>query len=343
MRKLLNTLYITSPGKYLALEGENVVVRENNEETARFPLHNFEEIITIGYTGCSPALMGACAERSIALCFLTPSGRFLARISGSMQGNVILRRTQYRYADDPLTTRNYAYSFLTGKIYNSRWVIERAIRDYPLRLDVNKLKEVSQGLNNCLQQLKLCATLEELRGIEGEAAKLYFSVTNDLILQQKDDFIFTDRNRRPPTDPMNAMLSFTYTLLASNCASSLETVGLDPYVGYLHRDHPGRASLAFDLMEELRSALADRFVLSLVNKRVMTKDDFIFRDNGSVLMKDESRKKFISAWQDKKNEEIKHPFLEEKVEWGLVPYVQSLLLARCIRGDIDAYPPFFWK
>ena len=343
MRKLLNTLYITTPGKYLSLDGENVVVTGDGEADRRFPLHNFEEIVTVGYTGTSPAFMGACAKRGIALSFLTPSGKFLARVCGENRGNVLLRRTQYRYADDLLMTTEISKSFLAGKLYNSRGVIERATRDYPMRLDTVKLKDISLKIKDAGARLASCQTGAELRGVEGEAAKWYFSGIDDLILQQKENFFLHDRNRRPPMDNMNAMLSFVYTLLAGNCTAALEAVGLDPYVGFLHRDRPGRASLALDLMEEFRAVLVDRFVLSIVNKRIVTADGFIKRENGSVMMTDETRKSVITAWQNKKSEEIKHPFLDEKIEWGLVPYTQALLLARFIRGDIDAYPPFFWK
>lgn len=343
MRKLLNTLYVTGAGKYLSLDGENVVILEEGSESHRFPLHNFEEIVTVGYTGVSPAFMGECANRGISLCFLTPSGKFLARVNGENNGNVLLRRTQYRYADDPIMSREIAKGFIAGKLYNSRWVIERATRDYPMRVDVQKLKDVSEKIKSAYASLNECRSIDELRGIEGEAAKWYFSVLDDLILQQKEDFFLTNRNRRPPMDNMNALLSFVYTLLGNTCGAAIEAVGLDSYVGFLHRDKPGRASLALDLMEELRSVVADRFVISLINKKVVTADGFTTRENGSVLMTDETRKKVITAWQNKKAEEIKHPFLEDKIEWGLVPYSQALLLARFIRGDIDAYPPFFWK
>lgn len=343
MKKLLNTLYITSSGKYLSLDGENAVVLEDGKEIERFPLHNFEAIVTAGYTGCSPAFMGACSKKSIALSFLTPSGRFLARVCGLNRGNVLLRRTQYRLADDPVMTRDIAKGFLCGKIYNCRQVIQRAVRDYPMRLDTCSLKDISAKLRKSMQGVVKSDTTEELRGFEGEAAKWYFSGLDDLVLNQKESFTFTNRNRRPPTDNFNALLSFVYTLLAENCAASLEAVGLDAYVGYLHRDKPGRASLALDLMEELRPILADRFILSLINKKLVSGDGFIKSQSGSVLMTDKTRRKVIREWQSRKGNEIRHPYLEEKVEWGLVPYVQSLLLARFLRGDIDAYPPFFWK
>lgn len=343
MKKLLNTLYITSSDKYLSLDGENVVILQNDQEAGRYPLHCLEAIVTYCYTGASPALMGACAKRDISLCFMKPSGQLLARLVGETRGNVVLRKTQYRFSDNEEISTGIAKNFLIGKIHNSKWVIERAKRDYALRLDAEKLKEKSFLLTECIKQIMSAENLETLRGTEGEAAKAYFSVFDDLILQQKEDFYFKERNRRPPLDNVNALLSFVYSLLASNCASALEAVGLDSYVGFLHRDRPGRASLALDLMEELRPALADKFVLSLINRKIVNKTGFSKKENGAVEMTDETRRILLTNWQTKKTEVIKHPFLDEKVEWGMVPYAQALLLARYIRGDIEEYPPFLWK
>lgn len=343
MKKLLNTLYVTSPNVYLSLDGENIVVLKENTETARLPLHNLESIIVFSYTGVSPALMGACAKRNIALSFLTPNGRFLARVVGEVRGNVTLRKSQYRISESEELSHNIAKSFIIGKVYNAKWVIERAIRDYAVRLDTDKLKGVSAELSKSLSLISKSTSLGELRGFEGEAASSYFSILDDLILQQKKDFYFTGRNKRPPLDNVNALLSFAYTLLAHDVAAALETVGLDPYVGFMHRDRPGRISLALDLMEELRTVFADRFVLSLINKRSVKKEDFCRKENGTILINDDARKTVLSAWQSRKQEQIRHPFLEEKIEWGLVPYVQAMLLARFIRGDLDAYPPFMWK
>lgn len=343
MKKLLNTLYITNPDYYLSLDGLNIVVTEKNSEIGRVPLHNLESIITFGYTGVSPALMGECAKNSISLSFLSYSGKFLAGIHGTIKGNVILRKEQYKISEDIVRSINIAKNFIIGKIYNSKWVLERAIRDYPLRLDVEKLKHKSHYLSNSLKMIESVNGLDELRGIEGEAASVYFSVFDDLILQQKDAFVFKNRNKRPPLDYVNAMLSFSYTLLAGMCASGLETVGLDPYVGFMHRDRPGRISLALDLMEEFRAVYADRFVLTMINKKILNESDFIKKENGSVIMTDDARKDFLKHWQNKKQEVIKHPFLNEKVEWGMIPYVQALLLSRYIRNDLDGYPTFLWK
>jgi len=343
MKTLLNVLYVTTPDAYLALDGENVIVLKEDETLLRVPLHNLEGIVAFGYTGASPKLMGACAERKISLSFLTANGRFLSSVVGIEQGNVLLRRTQYRIADDEQASTAIAKNMLTGKLYNSRWVIERAVRDHAMRVDSARLKEVSRFLAESAKRMHLVENLGSARGIEGEAATQYFSVFDELILQGKDVFFFHTRNRRPPTDPVNAMLSLTYTLLASEMASALSAVGLDPFVGFLHQDRPGRRSLALDLMEELRSVFADRFVLSMINTRQVQTADFIQKEDGAVLLQDESRKSFLSAWQSRKQEKIEHPFLKEKIEWGLVPHVQALLLSRHLRGDLDEYPPFLWK
>lgn len=343
MKKLLNTLYITTPDRYLSLDGENVVILSENTEIGRIPLHNLEAIVTFGYTGASPKLMGACAKRNISLSFMTEHGKFLARVTGEVRGNVTLRKQQYRISDKDDVSVKVAKNFIIGKLYNSKWVLERAIRDYPLRLDANKLKSKSEFISKALKSAQICVDTEQLRGIEGEAASVYFSVFDDMILQNKEDFYFHTRNRRPPLDNVNAMLSFAYSLLANMCAASLEIVGLDPYVGFLHKDRPGRVSLALDLMEEFRSVMADRFVLTLINKRMINNRGFMKKENGAVIMSDDARKLFLKSWQERKQEVIQHPYLDEKIEWGMVPYIQALLLARYIRGDLDEYPPFLWK
>jgi len=343
MRRLLNTLYVTSPNTYLSLDGENIVILKDEAETSRIPLHNLEGIVAFGYTGASPALMGACAKRNIALSFMKQSGRFLARVVGEVRGNVTLRKAQYRLSDNEGESSKIARNFILGKIYNARWVVERATRDYAIRLDVDKLKGVSKTLANSMKAAEQCMSLEQLRGIEGEAASQYFRIFDDLILQQKESFYFHCRNKRPPLDNVNSMLSFVYTLLAHDVAAALETVGLDPYVGFLHRDRPGRVSLALDMMEELRPVYTDRFVISLINKREVNSAGFIQKENGAVIMDDDTRKIILKAWQSKKQDIITHPFLHEKLEWGLVPYAQAMLLARYIRGDLDGYPTFMWK
>ena len=343
MRALLNTLFVTSEDIYLALDGENITANRGGETVARYPLHTLQSIVSFSYAGASPALMGACAQRGIGLAFCTPNGRFLARITGESQGNVLLRRQQYRTADDPAQSCRVARMMILGKLYNARWSVERTRRDHALRVDGERFVAVSAQLQGLLPQAAAETSLESLRGLEGAGATAYFSVLDEMILQGKETFFFRQRSRRPPLDAFNALLSFAYSLLAHDCASALESVGLDAYVGFLHRDRPGRESLALDLMEELRPCLADRFVLTLVNNRVMKAADFDFRESGAVLLTKEGRRTFLQHWQSRKRETLTHPFLEEKLPWGLVPYVQSLLLARYLRGDLDAYPLFLWK
>jgi CRISPR-associated protein Cas1 len=343
MKRLLNTLYVNQPDVYLSLDGDNIVLLKEDDVLARLPLHNLESIVTFGYTGASPALMGYCAERNISLAFFTRSGRFLARVIGESKGNVVLRKRQYLLSEDEAASARIARNFLIGKLFNHKWMIERMIRDYPMRIDSVKFKEVSQQLSAIMLEMRACEDLEQLRGLEGQAANSYYRVFDRMILQQKEDFPFDGRSRRPPLDPVNAMLSFAYSLLAVETAAALEGVGLDAYVGFLHRDRPGRASLALDLMEELRGIYADRFVLTLINKREIGKDDFVRKENGAVIMTDEGRKKFLKAWHERKQEQIVHPYLDEKIAWGLVPHVQALLLARFLRDDLDEYPPFLYK
>lgn len=343
MRKLLNTLFVTSEEAYLALETENVAVYIGEEKKAQYPLLVLESIISFSYKGASPALMGACARNGIQLVFLTPRGRFLARVCGQEQGNVLLRKEQYRLSDNLEKSCHIARNFIFGKVYNQRWVLERTLRDHRMRVDAAKLESASQALAGLLPAIETQTDLDALRGLEGEASVRYFHVFDEMVLNQKADFLFDGRNRRPPTDNMNALLSFAYVLLSNDCASALESVGLDSYVGFMHRDRPGRTSLALDLMEELRAPMVDRLCITLVNNRVLQDKHFERQESGAVFLGEDGRKLFLSAWQNKKKEEITHPYLKEKMAWGLVPYVQSLLLARCLRGDLDGYPPFLWK
>lgn len=343
MRHLLNTLFVTSEDIYLSLDGENVVANRNQEVAARYPLHILSGIISFSYAGASPALMGACAQRGIAISFCTPRGRFLARVSGENNGNVLLRRTQYRTADDPRQSCQIARAMIFGKLYNARWSIQRTIRDHSLRVEEAELSAVSAQLKNLLPKVMEQSDLDTLRGLEGTGATAYFSIFNQMILGDHSVFTFSGRNRRPPLDPVNALLSFAYSLLSYDCASALESAGLDSYVGFLHRDRPGRSSLALDLMEELRPCVADRFVLTLINNRIFKASDFVFQESGAVLMTDEARREFLTRWQAHKKETLTHPYLKEKMPWGLVPYMQALLLARYLRGDLEEYPPFLWK
>lgn len=343
MKHLLNTLFVTSEDAYLSLDGENVIVNRQQQTVARFPLHTLNGIITFSYAGASPALMGACADRDVALTFCTPRGRFLARVCGESNGNVLLRRTQYRIADDPNLYCPIAASMIFGKVYNARWSMERTCRDHALRTETDGLKEASAALRQLLPSILEQSDPDSLRGLEGSAASAYFGVFNSMILNPKEEFRFRSRSRRPPLDRVNALLSFAYSLLVNNCASALESVGLDSYVGFLHRDRAGRKSLALDLMEELRPCMADRFVLTLLNNRKIAPEHFTVMENGAVLLNDEGRRIFLKAWQERKTEELVHPYLGEKLAWGMVPYAQALLLARYIRGDLDAYPAFLWK
>ena len=340
MRKLLNTLYVTTPEAYLSMEGLNVVVSVKQQEVFRIPIANVEGIVTFGYMGASPGLMKLCAENGVSLTFLSPNGRFVSRVQGQTKGNVLLRKAQYRLADDELWSLHVAQLFVAGKIQNYRNVLRRYIRDYGENSDV---ETAAKALDMEKRDALRSADKAELMGVEGRAANQYFSVFPYLILQQKADFPFTGRNRRPPKDAVNAMLSLAYTLLANDTAAALETAGLDPYLGFFHALRPGRTSLALDVMEEMRAYLGDRFVLSLINKRQIVANDFLYQGEKGMVMTDKGRKAFLTAWQNRKKETIIHPYLNEKVPIGLLPYVQAMLLARYVRNDIDDYPVFLFK
>ena len=343
LRKLLNVLYVTSPEAYLAKDGENVLVLVGEETKLRIPVHNLEGIVCFGYTGASPALMHLCTERNVALSFHTESGRFLARVTGRVSGNVLLRRRQYRIADSPEEALQFAKGFIFGKIYNCRCVLQRFLRVHGDKGFFQDVQDSVKFLSLQLQKVVNSKNIDILRGIEGESARSYYGVFDNLILNEKEVFRFNGRSRRPPLDPTNALLSYLYTLLSHDCSSALETVGLDPQVGLLHKERPGRSSLALDLMEELRPYLVDRLTLSLINNRQVDPKSFIIKESGGVIMNEEMRKVVIASWQRRKQEEIIHPFLGEKIAIGLIPYAQAMLLARHIRGDLDAYPPFLMK
>ena len=345
MRKLLNTLYITRENSSLFKEGETIIIKINNEEIHQFPIHILEGIVCFGYVFVSPPLMHFCANKKVSLSFLNPHGRFWARIQGPVSGNVLLRREQYRMADQDEHCERIAKSMLLAKISNSRTVLMRAIRDGTIKEDniIKKFKNITGRLANSAQELEKNLSMAELRGIEGEAAKNYFSVFDHLIIMQKSNFFFRERSRRPPLDNTNCLLSFIYTLLTHDVVSALETVGLDPSVGFLHSDRPGRPSLALDCMEELRSFIADRLTLTLINRLQLTGKDFITSPTGDVRFSEEGRKKVLEAYQKRKQEEIIHPFLKEKISIGLIPHIQAQLLSRHIRGDLIEYPPFFWR
>jgi len=343
VKKLLNTLYVTSESAYLSLEGETVCVEIDKKPAGRFPLHTLEGISCFSYAGATPALMGACAMRGINLVFFHPHGRFLCRINGMSTGNVLLRKQQYRMSDNEEKSCLIARNFILGKVYNCCHSVSRTLRDHAMRIDQARFEQTRQYLSDAMKKIRIENDLNALRGLEGECASIYFGVFDEMILNQKEDFFFHGRSKRPPMDAVNAMLSFGYSLLANECAAALEGAGLDAYVGFMHRDRPGRKSLAFDLMEEFRAVLVDRMVLTLINNRQLKKEHFQKTGSGAVEFTESGKKKFLTAWQEHKKEMIQHPFLKQKIEWGLALHVQAMLLARFLRGDLDGYPPFLWK
>ncbi len=344
MKKLLNTVYVTTEGSALKKDGENLVAEIEGEEKARVPLHMLASVVAFGPILISPALIGICAERGITIVLLDRIGRFQARIEGPVSGNVLLRRAQYRLADD---ATEITRSIVMGKIANQRAVIRRSLRDYGSEIEPAARDALDAAADRMAMILRRVQhkddSVDLLRGSEGEAAVQYFGVFDHLIRTPDAELRWSGRSRRPPLDPMNALMSFLYTLLTHDCRSACEAVGLDPAVGFLHRDRPGRPSLALDLLEELRAPLADRLALSLVNRRQLRAADFRHMDGGAVLLTDEARRTVLTAWQERKKQEREHPFLQEKAPFGLVPYLQAQMLARHLRGDIDAYPPWFWS
>lgn len=344
MKQLLNTLYVTTQGTWLARERENVIVRVEKETRLRLPIHTLGAIVCFGQISASAPVMGLCAERGVALAFLTEWGRFLARVHGPVSGNVLMRRQQYRWADDPGQTAQIVRILVAAKIANSRTVLQRSLRDRPeangwqnIKAAVDHLATLQRGV------LGRDEGVDSIRGCEGAAAKAYFEVFDHLITHQDETFRFAGRSRRPPLDAVNALLSFLYTLLMQDVVAALECVGLDPSVGFLHRDRPGRPGLALDLMEELRPFLADRLVLSLINRRQVAVNGFTTTESGAVTMDDTTRKAVLVAWQERKRDTLRHPFLDEEIALGLLPHLQAQLMARYIRGDLDAYPAFIWR
>lgn len=344
MRRQLNTLYATTDGAWLHKDGANIVMEVEREVRARLPVHMLESLVCIGRVAVSPQLLGFCAEQGITICYLTAQGRFLARVEGPVSGNVLLRREQYRRSDDAGRCGIIVRNLLIGKIHNQRAVLARGWRDHGDKLtDTAAFQHALRRLKRIPQRLLIEGDTDVLRGLEGEAAQAYFGVFDQLIRSESPLLRFGSRNRRPPRDAFNALLSFLYTLLTHDCRSALETVGLDPAVGFLHRDRPGRPSLALDLAEEFRPLLGERLALSLINRKQVGERDFRRFDNGAVLLDDEARRTVLVAYQERKREQVQHTFLGEKVDIGLLPYVQAQLLARHLRGDLDAYAPFLWK
>ncbi|MCE5228986.1 type I-C CRISPR-associated endonuclease Cas1c [bacterium] len=344
MKRLLNTLFVTTQGAYLAREGDNLLVRVEQETRLRVPIHTLGSVVCFGVVNASPQLMQLCGEHGVVLAFFAENGRFMARVEGPVSGNVLLRVEQYRRAADPAASASIARSIVAAKTINSRAVLLRAARETPLDSPVRlPLTNAARQLGQIARKHAPQLPLDDIRGLEGDAARTYFGVFDYLIVSQKDAFSFTVRSRRPPLDPVNALLSFLYTMLAHDVRAALEGVGIDPQVGFLHRLRPGRPSLALDLMEELRAPLADRLVLTLINRQQVKPSDFSIGESGEVRMHDTIRKEVLLAWQRRKQDEIRHPFLEETIPIGLVPHAQALLLSRHLRGDLDAYPPMIWK
>jgi CRISPR-associated protein Cas1 len=343
MRKLLNNLYVSTQGSYLHREGETLIVEQERKKVLQLPIHTIGSVVCFGNVMCSPQLMGLCAERDISISFMTEYGKFLASVNGPVRGNVLLRREQYRKADDPFLTLGIAKNIIASKLANSRIVLNRLQRDHPGKTDGKAVEAAADKIASLINQLDRVNTPDEVRGIEGTAAAQYFGVFNHLIVDQKDSFVFKERSRRPPLDEVNALLSFTYTILTHDIRSALETVGLDPSVGFLHRDRPGRPGLALDIIEEFRSVIADRLVLSLINRRQVGSSGFTRAENGAVVMDADTRKTLLTEYQNRKQTEVYHPYIEEKIPIGLLFYVQANLLARYLRGDIDGYPSFFWR
>ncbi len=338
MKKLLNSLYINRQETYIHKERETIVIKLKGEKLGQFPAINMANIVCFGNVSVSPFLMGYCADQGIGLVFYTEYGRFLARVTGRTAGNVLLRRKQFRWADDENSSTGVARLIVAAKIANCRSVLLRELRNHGENTSV---RAAADRLAVSCRRAKNANSVDEARGIEGEAAAVYFSVFNDLI--RGPGFAFGGRVRRPPTDPVNAMLSFAYSLITQECVSALAGVGLDPYVGFLHKDRPGRSSLALDLLEEFRASWADRFVLTLINRRQFQLADFVTEASGAVRMTDGARKQFLVAYQERKQVELMHPYLEEQVPIGLLPHCQALLLARHIRGDTEYYPPYVLK
>ncbi len=344
MKKLLNSLYITQDNIYIKKDGETISIIKDNQSLAKLPIHNIENILIFGYNTVSAHLINFCSENKVVVSFCDPSGRFLARVSGPVHGNVLLRKAQYKFYDEQSFCVNFGKNVLLAKINNCKIVLKRFSRDHFSNENIDKVHEAIGILSDCTRRLQQAQTEteSELMGIEGEAARAYFGVFDHMILNQKKDFFLKTRNKRPPTDNVNCMLSYLYTILAHDCRSALECVGLDPAVGFLHKLRPGRGSLALDIMEEFRAYLVDRLVLNLINLKQIKSNLFVKDDTGATQMKEDAKKKLIKSYQERKKETIEHPFLCEKIEIGLLPYIQAMLLARFIRGDYNEYPPFFW-
>lgn len=342
MKKLLNTLYVTRENSYLSRDGENILIFEEEKIIGRFPIHILDSISCFNYSGCSPSLMKLCIENNILISFFTPQGKFCGRIIGETNGNVLLRKKQYRISEEE-ESLDFVKNIIYAKAYNSKKILQRAKRDHSSKINIKQLEKAITSIEKFMNEIKTSVSKDSVRGFEGSIAKIYFECFDELILKQKEDFYFNERTKRPPRDTVNALLSFLYSMLAHEVQSALEGVGIDSYVGFFHTDRPGRISMALDMMEELRGFLVDRVVLSLINLLIINKKDFEYKENGSVLLNSKGREKVLKYWQERKQEEILHPFIEEKVKLGLLPHIQSMLLNRYLRGDLESYPPFIMK
>jgi CRISPR-associated protein Cas1 len=343
VRKLLNTLYIVTPDAYLSLDGNNAVLLKDNEVLFRIPVNNIEGIVCFNYLGASPKFMHYCTDRNIRVSFISPTGRYMAGIYGAVKGNVLLRKKQYFMSEDETFCLDISKTILKAKLFNCRYEVNRSLRDNKDKINAAKLQDTALKLRASISDIDACCSADALRGVEGDCARQYFSSFDDMIIAQKEDFSFSGRTKRPPLDKVNALLSFGYALLAHDVESALLSVGLDPFVGFMHTDRPGRISLALDIMEELRATTVDRLVLSAINLKQLNDKDFVRKESGAVVLTDDARKVFLTLWQKKKQESIRHDYTGEQISYGLIPYVQALILSRYLRGEINAYVPFFRK
>ncbi len=343
MRKLRNTLYITQEDTFVHREGETIFITKNHEKILQMPVHNLEGIVFFTHTAVTPQVLELCSSAKVYISYISHNSRFLVKIQNPVSGNIALRRSQFRIAESENQSLYMAKNFCIGKVFNSRVVLQRLLRDHKDIVDADNVEKAVTKLGQSMKNIARSSSKQELLGIEGDSAKIYYSVFNELILNRDNDFAFKGRSRRPPLDAVNALLSFFYVLLSHEVEAALESVGLDPQMGFYHQIRSGRSSLALDMMEELRAYIVDRFVVSLINNEVVNKDDFFVKEGGAVLLKDTSRSKLLIQWQNRKKDMIMHPFIKEKIEIGLIPYSQSLLLARSIRGDLDEYPPFLMR
>lgn len=344
MKKLLNTLYVLTPESYLTLENSNVIINIDNKIKAKIPLITLESIVCFNYAGASPQLIYEALKNKIGICFLSPYGKFLYRAQGSyINSNILIREIQYDIANNDILILPYIKNMLIGKITNQKRFLYKFAKNHTLQVDQDKFNTIRNELSTYVTNIHNAYDIDSIRAYEGKAAQTYFSIFDDLILRDKETFHFINRSRRPPLDPVNALLSLTYTILSNDCANALESVGLDPYLGFMHVARSGRKSLALDLVEEFRAILADKFVISLINNRIITKDDFYTQESGAVYLTQEGKNKFFQEWQKQKQQELMHPFIKEKIHYGLLPYSQALLLSRTIRNDLSEYPVFFYK